>query len=229
MINDYILSSVTTVKIPMAKTKKTAAKAKPTEVIAPGKHTAQEWADLINASLERMTGRQRRPSGQRRPSEGSAMALRCVKCGRRLKASEPVWRARFRNGLGLYGQGAELGAHCEKCRPDDREYFLLGPCDSCGREVNTSEQRCGRHRQWVFCSEACQRRHLSIHYAALARQQRAEARGATRVCADCGEHFEPVRADSLYCSGACRQKAYRKRVTVAKETRINIEQLRSLC
>lgn len=157
-------------------------------------------------------------------------ALRCAKCGRKLKASEPVWRARFRNGLGLYGQGAELGAHCEKCRPDDREYdfdpsgklitrwiarkyYLLGPCDNCGREVNTCELR---RAQWVFCSEACQRRRLAIHYAALARQQRAEARGPSRACAECGEHFEPVRANSVYCSGACRQKAYRKRVTVAK-------------
>jgi hypothetical protein len=138
--------------------------------------------------------------------------IACVKCGRKLKASEPVWRARFRYGL---GRGAELGAHCEKCRPDDREYYSLGPCANCGRAVNTSEQR-WRPRLWSFCSEKCQRLHLSIHQATLARQRRAEARGATRVCADCGEHFEPVRADSLYCSGACRQKAYRKRVTVAK-------------
>ena len=30
-------------------------------------------------------------------------------------------------------------------------------------------------------------------------------------CAQCGEHFEPKRSDSRYCSSACRQKAYRER------------------
>jgi predicted nucleic acid-binding Zn ribbon protein len=32
-------------------------------------------------------------------------------------------------------------------------------------------------------------------------------------CAVCGKTFAPTRADAQYCSGACRQTAYRKRVT----------------
>jgi len=34
-----------------------------------------------------------------------------------------------------------------------------------------------------------------------------------RDCAVCGKTFAPTRADAQYCSGACRQTAYRKRVT----------------
>ena len=35
------------------------------------------------------------------------------------------------------------------------------------------------------------------------------------VCQCCGEKFTPKRADARYCSNACRQKDYRKRVTDA--------------
>jgi hypothetical protein len=38
-----------------------------------------------------------------------------------------------------------------------------------------------------------------------------------RDCAVCGKTFAPTRADALYCSGACRQTAYRKRVTDNRE------------
>jgi hypothetical protein len=34
-----------------------------------------------------------------------------------------------------------------------------------------------------------------------------------RDCEVCGKTFAPTRADAQYCSGACRQTAYRKRVT----------------
>jgi hypothetical protein len=50
----------------------------------------------------------------------------------------------------------------------------------------------------------------------MVRLRRAEARGATRVCAECGETFEPTRADAKFCSGGCKQKAYRKRVTLTE-------------
>jgi hypothetical protein len=38
------------------------------------------------------------------------------------------------------------------------------------------------------------------------------------VCQCCGEKFTPKRADARYCSNACRQKVYRKRVTDAAST-----------
>jgi hypothetical protein len=35
-------------------------------------------------------------------------------------------------------------------------------------------------------------------------------------CQGCGGSFEPSRFDSIYCTPACRQKAYRQRVTDAR-------------
>jgi hypothetical protein len=33
----------------------------------------------------------------------------------------------------------------------------------------------------------------------------------TRSCESCGQTFEPARTDALFCSAACRQRAYRSR------------------
>jgi hypothetical protein len=33
----------------------------------------------------------------------------------------------------------------------------------------------------------------------------------TRRCESCGQTFEPARMDALFCSAACRQRAYRRR------------------
>lgn len=35
---------------------------------------------------------------------------------------------------------------------------------------------------------------------------------APRACASCGQEFTPSRDDGVYCSNACRQKAYRRRL-----------------
>ena len=44
------------------------------------------------------------------------------------------------------------------------------------------------------------------------KQRRLEKRRDT-VCKCCGKTFTPKRADAVYCSNACRQRAYRQSVT----------------
>jgi hypothetical protein len=61
----------------------------------------------------------------------------------------------------------------------------------------------------IFCCQVCSTK----AYAAAARKTRAEARGICR-CVVCDQAFKPSRSDAEYCSGACRQKYYRRtRVT----------------
>ena len=43
--------------------------------------------------------------------------------------------------------------------------------------------------------------------------ERAREARKDRVCKACGKVFTPTRSDGIYCSNACRQKAYRKSVT----------------
>ncbi len=123
----------------------------------------------------------------------------CGSCGKSLSATDPIWRQWACN---------MIVATCRDCKSDWR-YFDQGDCGGCGRPVHTECDR--RYRRHVYCSKQCER----TIYVQVARARQAERRGV-RDCSVCGEAFEPARSDSLYCGGPCRQKAYRRRVTDAK-------------
>jgi hypothetical protein len=136
----------------------------------------------------------------------------CAGCGRKLLDGEPVWRKRISLGYGFMGGWrTTVAPFCEECRDSYRGYFWNGRCDSCGRVVYESEFRSNRSHH--YCCDTCRRRHQSAHGAAVGRECRAKARGPSRPCIVCGEHFETGRNDARYCSPGCRQKAYRRRVT----------------
>jgi hypothetical protein len=138
----------------------------------------------------------------------------CGGCGRKLCAGEPVWRSQTKTGMGMFGGSySTLAPFCAKCRRDYWDVWSVGECETCGRPVHNTDRR---WRLWSYCCDDCQRRHQSPYRAAIARQRRAEARGPSRPCAACGEPFEPRRADAQFCSVACKQKAYRRRVTLSK-------------
>ena len=77
-------------------------------------------------------------------------------------------------------------------------------CSGCGRVFYTtsgSKKYC--HSYWCGnrANSRRQREYRQMHCQDL-------------VCQCCGEKFTPKRAGARYCSNACRQKDYRKRVTV---------------
>lgn len=88
--------------------------------------------------------------------------------------------------------------------------FAHPGCPRCGRCLGYRRhvRRCGGKRS----------RYIGYCYPCKAdaederqRELRREAR-ANRPCETCGTLFTPPRADGRYCSGACRQKAYRRRL-----------------
>jgi hypothetical protein len=121
----------------------------------------------------------------------------CGDCGRDLDPDEPVWRERSRCGICTV---------CSDCRSWD--FGDPSPCETCGRPVH-NEWR-SRPRRHVFCSERC----ASRWYNARQKAERDEAR--LKICEVCCEHFEAPRRDTKYCGTACKQKAYRHRVTDRK-------------
>jgi hypothetical protein len=144
------------------------------------------------------------------------MRDRCAKCNRALKPQDHIWRVRVRRGRGPFG-GARIcfGAYCEQCAEKHIEfysYYKAKPCDNCGRMVHDTVWRVPR--RYVYCCEHCQLTYQSKRLAAAARQRRADARDPSRPCLECGECFEPERADAQYCCSAHRQLAYRKRKAV---------------
>jgi len=60
--------------------------------------------------------------------------------------------------------------------------------------------------RFVACSSRC---------AEITQRERRLVSHEPRACEGCGEEFTPTRSDARYCSGACRQEAYRKRKLVA--------------
>lgn len=67
------------------------------------------------------------------------------------------------------------------------------------------------------------RRVYDDYYACSRYAHRANAKAAREAarlsrCEVCGNAFTPKRAGAKYCSGACKQRAYRERVTVNAST-----------
>jgi hypothetical protein len=115
----------------------------------------------------------------------------CFRCEHAFGADEAVYRERcFVGGGGGY-QSLPVCAPCST-----RPSIETAPCAQCGQTVHHTE-RLDRRR--TYCCEACARQHRTALIAARARQKRADARGPSRPCRTCGEHFEARRADAAYC------------------------------
>lgn len=73
---------------------------------------------------------------------------------------------------------------------------------------------CGR----VFYTQIASKKYCYYHlcgnrgYQKDLKQRRLEKR-QNRICKSCGKIFTPKRSDAVYCSNACRQRAYRQSVT----------------
>jgi len=125
-----------------------------------------------------------------------------------------------------------VGTYCTDCHPHG--WRDPAPCEGCARlVVNHDSVRPGYRRgvmldgtdddvAWivdgdhyreipadsiirVFCSELCRRQVFR------AEQKAKREPVADKRCDSCKAPFRPARADSRYCSNACRQKAYRDR------------------
>ena len=93
--------------------------------------------------------------------------------------------------LQISGRGDEYApVRRIKCKGCERVYFTQVHCVK-------------------FCYH-CQQGNVGAMY--VKRRKSLERRENT-VCKNCRNIFTPKRAGAVYCSSACRQKAYRERVT----------------
>jgi hypothetical protein len=99
---------------------------------------------------------------------------------------------------------------CEVCvaRWELDEARDTEPCRGCGRHLSFDRRLYqGERQQRRTCDNRCYR-------IALRKRRRLKL----RWCIHCDKQFSPARQDAQFCSSACRQKAYRKRlVTEAVE------------
>ena len=170
----------------------------------------QKTLDEIVASIRAMSGvtdDDREQEYRRNIRNAQEDASVCAKCGRQIAASDPVWRERCSLGQGWFGGHRETVAPvCFSCKSEYERFSAL-PCGGCGRVVHNLDIGY-RDRSLWFCSEVCQAKAR----AAQARERRREARDS-RTCEGCAKTFNPTRTDARFCSVACKQRAYRQRVT----------------
>jgi len=89
--------------------------------------------------------------------------------------------------------------------PDRRAWCPRSPCIHCGRPIIASRKR--RPPKLFCCSTECDAAALN----AAARRKR-RSRRTERSCGGCGKPFESKRINATFCSPACRQRAYRRRL-----------------
>jgi len=93
--------------------------------------------------------------------------------------------------LQISGRGDEYATVRRiKCKGCERVYFTQVHCVK-------------------FCYN-CQQGNVGAMYV---KRRKSLERHENTVCKNCGNTFTPKRAGAVYCSSACRQKAYRGRVT----------------
>jgi hypothetical protein len=158
----------------------------------------------------------------------------CCRCGVAIPRNDPVWMIPCRLIWPLvenfYVHQDTAAAGCATCARglveevqkrfdqyrDPEECWKVsgrvwptrqGPCPGCGRQVHLVDSYTCRY----FCSDRCRNKVYGARYREL--NPRPKKCRVFIQCVVCGENFAPRRADAKTCSPACRQKAYRKRVT----------------
>ena len=137
--------------------------------------------------------------------EAKRTAEICGKCGRAIAPGEPVWRGPV--GIGGWGRTVKAVAVCSDClgSKSKAEGFFNTHCEQCGRGLLLNP-RYGRSH--AFCCDRCGWQYQNDRQ----KRKRAQKRAALR-CVACGDPLTAGRSDARYCGGACRQRAYRQRLT----------------
>jgi hypothetical protein len=139
------------------------------------------------------------------------VAPRCATCNRDFAAGEPVYQyrhARYRVGRRFVSGHRRVCKSCFDQAARARTVMHYPDrairCGGCDRPMFVPWIG-SPHRMQAFCCAPCQWTYQG--------HTRREARTLEdRPCQDCGATFTPKRKDSIYCSAACKQRAYRRRV-----------------
>ena len=142
---------------------------------------------------------------------------RCHKCKRVMEDGEPVWRIRVGylgfSFMGLPKTKYSVAYFCRQCGPQEAHSDVA--CEFCNRPIHDTVIRpSGLLLRHYYCSDHCRRLGESAPQTAIISKRRADERGPSRHCLTCEEPFEPTRKHAEYCSGRCRQLAYRRKRAV---------------
>jgi hypothetical protein len=144
---------------------------------------------------------------ERRENHAAAVRLKasfaCESCGHEFETGDVIYRKRRSTDGGIFGPGWTIRSYCEACVSKWHPSWL-----QYRREPVECPGGCGALVSWWGWERvaACSRRCTDRVQLASRRVRHDE-----RECEQCGETFTATRRDARYCSGACRQRAYRAR------------------
>ena len=84
-------------------------------------------------------------------------------------------------------------------------YILKRVCPYCGKVFYT------RNKRQIYCPDTGCGSSCALK-ANKERRKELHAEECQKTCIVCGHTFTAKKVDALYCSAACKQKAYRRRV-----------------
>jgi hypothetical protein len=146
------------------------------------------------------------------PSSGDV----CYYCRRGFSADQMRYRI-----MNIVPSGWGAALLCMECFKAETDESVLGygasrhtvQCGGCGEYINTIFNP--RHQQWLYCSNRCYQR--SYRKRRRGRDSVVDWKvGRLNQCVVCKKQLDAYdeqhkRKDALYCSGKCRQWAYRRR------------------
>jgi hypothetical protein len=135
----------------------------------------------------------------------------CTRCEAAFGADATIFMVRESVVWEVHADGGgfaqeETVAVCEKClKPQEQgQNHLDMICGGCGRRMILAAKK--HNGQWRVsaCSDRCDQRVRRKRGRELRMRWRRQ-----RTC-QCGQAFMPKRSDAIYCSTACKQRAYRR-------------------
>jgi hypothetical protein len=137
--------------------------------------------------------------------------MQCELCRKPLAEGETIYRLSlaYCHGFIEIGAVAHACARCISARPFKRRQWCdSNPCDHCARPVIYDRYREVPLR--VICGPECRQAVRNAQARARRARRRAEGR-----CQSCGKVFLLKRTDACFCSAACRQRSYKRRLALA--------------
>ena len=142
----------------------------------------------------------------------------CTRCEKRFDPAAKAFMVR-ENVVKFPGEARTIVAVCKKCLTDEevekrhhllraspnkkRRKHIETTCGGCGQRIMTlAKLRKGQRWPVRACSERCAQR--------MRRRPNARRRWPVERKCRCGALFLPKRSDAMYCSAACKQRAYRR-------------------
>jgi hypothetical protein len=109
-----------------------------------------------------------------------------------------------------YDHSVQVCLRCDRSEhkseyPDRLADLEQRPCETCARTMYLDGYHRSHRRRPLTCSYRCNYRRKLKHQS-----ERKRVEHEPRLCAHCGEMFEPARSDAKTCSNKCRQKLYRE-------------------